>query len=178
MAPAPAEAILGVEERLLKTCPQYIQETWYNPTAFSIVTTAEGTEWFYKDVMEALNTFSQHNPQLGAAAKIYSSAATWENVNDMVSLRCGEDLVWWAVETLGHRWLENTERQMVLWNHNLSDDEDDDGSTVNSKGNEQNKGANTGKGKEPVRLDQRGEDNDNPSKDNDTRALKWLPMCC
>jgi len=29
---------------------------------------------------------------------------------------------------------------------------------------------------EPVWPDQRGEDDDNPSEDDDTRALEWLPM--
>jgi len=43
-------------------------------------------------------------------------------------------------------------------------------------GGGQDKGANTGGGKEPVWPDQWGEDDDNPSEDNDTRALKWLPM--
>ena len=177
MPPATAEAILGVDEGLLKTCRQYIQEIWYNTRALSIVFTSEGTEWFHEDVTEALNMFSQHSPRLDAVAKIYSRTATWEDVNDMLSLRCGEDLVWWAVETLGHRWLENTERQMALWNRDLSDDEDDDDGNGNSTGGGQDKRANTGKGKEPVRPDQRGEDDDNPSEDDDTRALEWLPMC-
>jgi len=86
----------------------------------------------------------------------------------MVSLRCVEDLVWWAVETLGRWWLENTERQMALQNCDLSDNEDDDDGNGNSKGCVQAKGANTGKRKEPVWPDQRGEDDDNPSEDDDT----------
>jgi hypothetical protein len=177
MPPATAEAILGVDEGLLKTCRQYIQEIWYNTRALSIVSTAEGTERFHEDVTEALKMFSQHSPRLDTVAGIYSRAATWEDVNDMLSLRCGEHLVWWAVETLGRRWLENTEWQMVLRNRNLSDDEDDDDGNGNSKGGGQDEEANTSKGKEPVRRDQRGEDDDDPSKDNDTRALEWLPMC-
>jgi hypothetical protein len=111
MPPATAEAILGVDEGLLKTCRQYIQEIWYNTRALSIVSTAEGTERFHQDVTEALNMFSQHSPRLDVVAGIYSRAATWEDVNDILSLRCGEDLVWWAVETLRRRWLENTEQQ-------------------------------------------------------------------
>jgi len=95
----------------------------------------------------------------------------------MVSLRCGEDLVWWAVETLGRQWLGNSERQMALRNCDLSDDEDDDNGNGNSKGGGQDEGANTGKGKEPVQPDQRGEDDYNPSEDDDTRALELLPMC-
>ena len=177
MPPATAEANLGVDERLLKTCRQYIQEIWYNTRALSIVTTAEGTERFHEDVTKSLNMFSQHSPRLDAVAEIYSRAATWEDVNDMVSLRCGEDLVWWAVETLGRRWLENMERQMALQNCDLSDDEDDDDGNGNSKGGGQDKGPNTGKGKEPVWPDQRGKDDDNLSEDDDTRALEWLPMC-
>ena len=93
-----------------------------------------------------------------------------------VSLRCGEDLVWWAVETLGRRWLENTERQMALRNCDLSDDDNNNGN-CNSMGGGEDKSAYTGQGKESGRPDQRGEDDDNPSKDDDTRALKWLPMC-
>jgi len=121
--------------------------------------------------------FPQHCPLLGAVAEIYSRAATWEDVNDMVSLRCGEDLVWWAVETLGGQWRENTERQIALWNCDLSDDQDDDDGNGNSKGGGQDKRANTGKGKESVRPDQCGEDDDNLSEDDDTRTLEWLPMC-
>jgi hypothetical protein len=162
MPPATAEAILGVDEGLLKTCRQYIQDIWYITGALSIVTTAEGTERFHEDVTEALNMFSQHSPRFDAVAEIYSRAATWEDVNDMVSLACGEDLVWWAVETLGRRWLENTERQMALWNCDLSDDDDDD-SNGNSTGGGQEKRANTAKGKKPVRPDQPGEDDENPS---------------
>jgi hypothetical protein len=177
MPPATAEAILGVNEGLLKTCRQYIQEIWYNTRALSIVSTAKGTKPFHKDVTEALNIFSQHSPRLDVVAEIYSRAATWEDVNDMVSLRCGEDLVWWAVETLGRRWLENMEQQMALRNRDLSDNEDDDDCNGNSKGSGQDEEANTSKGKETVRRDQRGEDDDNPSEDYDTRALEWLPMC-
>jgi len=120
--------------------------------------------------------FSQHSPRPDTVAQIYSRAATWEDVNDMVSLRCGENLVWWAVETLGRRSLENTERQMALRICDLSDDDDDD-SNGNSTGGGQDKRANTGKGQQPVWPDQLGEDDDNPSKDDDTRALEWLPMC-
>jgi hypothetical protein len=176
MPPATAEAILGVDAGLLKTCRQYIQKIWYNTRELSIVTSAEGTKRFHEDVTEALNMFSQHSPRLDAVANIYSRAATWEDVNDMVSLRCREDLVWWAVETLGRRWLEIMERQMALQNCDLSDDDDDDGSG-NSTGGGQDQRANTGKGKGPVQPDQRGEDDDNPSEDDDTRALEWLPMC-
>jgi len=149
MPPAKAQAILGVDEGLLKTCRQYIQEIWYNTRALSIVTWAKGTEQFHEDVTEALNMFSQHSPRLDTVAEIYSRAATWEDVNDMISLRCGEDLVWWAVETLGHRWLENTERQMALRNCNLSDDDDDNGNGNSTGGGEEQR-TNTGKGKEPV----------------------------
>jgi hypothetical protein len=119
--------------------------------------------------------FSQHCPRLDTVAEIYSRAATWKDVNDMLSLRCAEDLVWWAVETMGRRWLENTERQTALRNCDLADDDDD--GNVNSTGGGQTKRANTGKGKEPVRPDQRGEDDDNPSEDDDPRALEWLRMC-
>ena len=161
----------------MKTCRQYIQEIWYNTRALSIVTTAEGTERFHEDVTEALNMFSQHNPRLATVAEIYSRAATWEDLNDMVSHRCGEDLVWGAVETLGCRWLDNTEQQMAHRNCDLSDDEDDDDGNGNLEGGGQDKGANTSNGKEPVQPDQRGDDDDNPSKNADTGALEWLPMC-
>ena len=122
--------------------------------------------------------FSQHSPQSDEVAEIYSRAGTWEDINDMVSLRCGEDLVWWAVEKLGHRWLENTEWLMALPNCTFSNDEDDDDGNGNSTGGGQEKGANTDKEKEPVQPDQCGEDDDNPSEDDDTRAPEWLPRCC
>jgi hypothetical protein len=65
---------------------------------------------------------------------------------------------------------------MVVRNCDLSDDNHED-SNGNSTGGGQDQRANTGKGTEPVRPDQRGEDDDNPSKDDGTRALEWLPMC-
>jgi len=117
--------------------------------------------------------FSQCSPRLDAVAEIYSRAATWEDDNDIVSLGGGEDLVWWAVATLGHRWLENTERQMALWNWDLSDDEDDDDGNGNLLGSGQVNRANTSKGKEPVRPDQRSGDDNNPAEDHDTRSLEW-----
>jgi len=147
MPSAMAEAILEVAEGVLKTCRQYIQDIWYNTRAFSIVTTTKGTELFHKDMMEALNTFSQHSPQLGAVAEIYSTAATWEDVNDMVSLRCGENLVCWAVETLGRQWLENTEQRMALRNYDISNINDTDDGNGNSMGSLQDMRANTGKEK-------------------------------
>jgi len=177
MPPAMAEAILGVDEGMLKICRLYIQEIWFNTRALTMVTTAEGTGRFHEDVTEALSTFSQHTPRLGSVAKIYSRAATWEDINDIVSLRCGEDLIWWAVETLGRWWLENTEQQMALRHCDVSDDEHDDDGNGNSKGGGQHKGASTGKGKEPVRPDQRGEDDNDPSEDDDPRALESLRLC-
>ena len=65
---------------------------------------------------------------------------------------------------------------MALQNCDLSNDTNDDGNG-NSTGGGQDKRANTGKGKDPGWPDQRGEHDDNPSEDNNTRALKWLPMC-
>jgi len=177
MPRATAEAILGVDEGLLKTCRQFTREIWYNTRALSIVNSAKGTKRFHEEVTEALTLFSQHSPRLDAVAEIYSRAATWEDFDDMVSLRCGEDLVWWAVETLGRRWLENTEQQMALRNCNVSDDQDDDDGSANSRCGGQFKGAITGEGKEPVEPDQGGEDDDNHSEDDETRALEWLPMC-
>jgi len=94
MPPAMAEAILGVDKGSLMTCRQSIQEIWYNTRALSIVTTAEGTKRFHEDMTEAMITFSQHTPRLGAVAEIYSRAACCEDVNDMVLLGCGEDFVW------------------------------------------------------------------------------------
>jgi hypothetical protein len=52
----------------------------------------------------------------------------------MVSLRCGEDLIWWVVETLRCRWVENMEEQMELPNCDLSIDPDDDDIKGNSNG--------------------------------------------
>jgi hypothetical protein len=159
---ATAEAILAVDEGLLNTSRLYIHEIWYTTRQLSIITSAEDTERFHEDLTEALNMYSQCSLRLDALPEIYSSPATWEGVNDMVSLRCGEDLVWSAVETLHRRWLENKQWQMTHRNCDLSDDDDDHGNG-NSTGGGQDKRANTGKGKEPVRPDQRGEDNDNPS---------------
>jgi len=47
MPTALAEAIVGVDEELLKTCRQFIAELWYNTRVLSIVTTAKGTELFH-----------------------------------------------------------------------------------------------------------------------------------
>jgi len=71
-----AEAILGVDKTLLKTCWQYIQEVWYNTRAISIDTNAEGTERCHEEVTEAPNSFSEHSPQLGMVAEIYSREPT------------------------------------------------------------------------------------------------------
>jgi len=120
--------------------------------------------------------FSQHSPQLDAVAVIYSRAATWEDLNDIVSLWCGENLVTWAVETLGRWWLESSEQQMMLRKCDLSSDEDDEDGIGNLNGGGQDKGDITGNGKEPVRPDQRGEDDSSTSKDDDNRDLEWLPM--
>jgi len=127
--------------------------------------------------MQALNLFSQYRSLVGMVAEIFSRPAFWEDVNDMVSLRCGEDVIWWAVETLGRRWQDNMEWQMLLCNHDLSNDEDNDDGNGNSKGSGQEKGANTGKVKQCVRPDERGEDDDHPSKDDYPGVLEWLRMC-
>jgi len=116
MLSAMAEAILRVDNGSFTTCQQYIQEIWYNTRAASVITTAEGTEWFHEDVAVALNTFSQYIPQLGAVAEIHCRAATWEDINDMVSLGCDEDRVSWVVEKLASQWLDNTERHIVRLN--------------------------------------------------------------
>ena len=114
--PALAEAIFGVDEGLMMTCRQYIHKIWHNTRALSMLTTAEGTRWFHEDVTEAWNTFSQHCPRLLSVAGINSRVATLEYINEMVLVRCGEDLVWWAGETLGHWWLEDTEQHRALRN--------------------------------------------------------------
>jgi len=85
MLPAMAELILGVDQGLLKTCQQFIQETWCHTKALSIITTAKRSIRFHQDVLETMNRYSQHSPQLGVVAEIYSTAATWADVNDMVS---------------------------------------------------------------------------------------------
>jgi len=81
------------------------------------------------------------------------------------------------VETLDRWWLESTERQVAFRYRDLSDTEDDDDGNDYSKSGWKDEGANTGQGKPPVRLDQRGEDYHNPSEENDTGALEWLPVC-
>jgi len=87
MPPATAEAILRVDEGLLKTCRQYIDEIWSNTRALSIVTTAEGNDRFHEDVTEVLNMFPQPCPRLHVVAEVCSRAATSQDVNDMVSHR-------------------------------------------------------------------------------------------
>jgi hypothetical protein len=94
MPPDTAEAILRVNTELVKTCGQYIQDIGYHARARSNVTTTNRTEWFHEVMLEALHMVSQYNRQLDAVAEIYSRAATWEGVNDIVVHRCGEDLVW------------------------------------------------------------------------------------
>jgi len=108
---------------------------------------------------------------------MYSGAATWEGINDMVSHKCGEDLVWWVVETQGRLGLEDTQWQRAPRNRDVSDKDDDHNSNGNSMGGGQGKRANTGKGKEPVGPDQCGEDHNNPYEDDNTRALERFPMC-
>jgi len=62
MPPAQVQAILSVDEGLLKTCPHYIQEICYNTMGHTIITTAEGTKQCDVDEMDGLKTFSQHRP--------------------------------------------------------------------------------------------------------------------
>jgi hypothetical protein len=95
----------------------------------------------------------------------------------MISLECGECLIWWALETLGCQGLENTQRQMVFQNCDLCDDEGVEDSNGHSTGSGQGNGANNSRGKEPVRPDQFWVGDDNPFEDDDTKALEWLPMC-
>ena len=122
--------------------------------------------------MKPLNKFPHNSPRLGLVAEIHSRVATWADINHMVWLRCGEDLDWWAAETLGHWCLENTGRQMVLWNCDRSDDQDDDHGNGNSKGGGQDKGGNTSEGKLPVRPDHCGDDDNGLSEDDDKRAVQ------
>jgi hypothetical protein len=70
------------------------------------------------------------------------------------------------------------EWQMVLWNCNRSEDEHVANPIGNSTGCGQDMEATTSKGREPIRPDQHGEDDDIPSEDDNTRALKWLPIWC
>jgi hypothetical protein len=84
---------------------------------------------------------------------------------------------WVAVETLGLRWEDNTKRQLAYRNCNLSNHKDDDDGYCNLQGIGQDTLANTGKQQKPVRPDYCREVDCNPLKDNDTQALKWLPMC-
>jgi len=65
---------------------------------------------------------------------------------------------------------------MARQNCDLHNDEDADDSNGSSKSGGQDTGANTSKGNERVRPNQCGEDDDNPSEDDDTRALEWFPM--
>jgi len=96
----------------------------------------------------------------------------------MVILRWGEDLAWWAVEIQDNQWVDNTEWQLVIWNCNCcNDDDDDDNGNSNLKGSRQDKKAKTGNGNEPILPNQHFEDNDNPSENNDTKALELLSMC-
>jgi hypothetical protein len=98
------------------------------------------------------------------------------NVNDMVLLRFGDTLFRWAVETLGHRCLQNQDQQMVHPNRNHSDDKHDDVENCDSKVSGLPEGDNTGEGIYPVKLTQCSEHSYNPCEDNDTRAREWWPM--
>lgn len=121
--------------------------------------------------------FSKHSRRLGTVANIYSRAATSDDAYNVVSLRCGEDHVWWTVKTLGHQWLENTELQMAVRNCHLFDWVDDGNGNGNLTGGGNDNGANSGKGKEPEWPDHCVEDDDHPSDDGYTRPLKCFPMC-
>jgi hypothetical protein len=94
MLPAPAEPVLTVDEGLLKVYCQYIQELWHNTSRLSFVSTAEGPELLQDDMTEALNMFSHHCPRTDMVAEIYCRAVTWEDINEMVSLRSVQDLIW------------------------------------------------------------------------------------
>jgi len=122
-------------------------------------------------MMEALNMFIQHNPQLGTVARIYSKAVIWEDMNYMVALRCAEALVSGEVERLGLCRLQNTEPQMEHQIRDLFYDIDDDDGNSNAMCSGQGKGANTEKGKNLVQRDLHSEEDDNLAVANDTRAL-------
>jgi hypothetical protein len=126
---------------------------------------------------EALNMFSHDSLRLDTVPALYSRTATWRVVNDMILLECGEYLVWWALETLGCQGLENTQRQMAFQNCDLGNNEGVEDSNGNLTSGGQHTGANNGRGKEPVRPDQCWVGNNNPFKDDDTRALEWLLIC-
>jgi hypothetical protein len=158
----------------LKTCRQNIQVSWYNTQEISIITTTEDTEQFHEEMTEALNMFSQLCPQLDTVAQIHSRAVTWEDDNDMVSLRCGEDLVWLAVQKLSRWWLEKTERHIALWNCDLSDDKDEDDGNGYLTGGRQVQEAITGQGMEHFWPDQRADENNNPLKDDVTISAKCI----
>jgi hypothetical protein len=140
-----------------------------------MITTAEGTKQFHEDNIEGLNMSSQHIHRLRVVAEIYSRTATSDDAHDIVSLRCGNDLVWWVVETLGRGWMQNTERQMAIQNCIQSDCMDNDNAKGNLTGGGKDNSANTGKGNEPDRPDQFVEDYDNASEDDHSRVLEWFP---
>lgn len=113
----------------------------YNTRALTLVTTAEGTEWAHTCKMVALDGCSHHISRLHVVCEIYTRAAAHKDVNDIVSLRYGEDLVWWVVETLGLQLLENREWHIALQNHILPNDDEDVGngnSTATGQGNTAN----------------------------------------
>jgi hypothetical protein len=62
-------------------------------------------------------------------------------------------------------------------NCNHTNDEDDDDGNGNPIGSGHGQGTNTNKAVEPVWPDHCSEDGDNATEHDDTRALKWLPMC-
>jgi len=57
----------------------------------------------HEDPTEALNTILYHCPLLGAIGKAYSRAVTWEAINNIDMVTCGEALIWWVVEILHHQ---------------------------------------------------------------------------
>lgn len=101
MPPAMVVSILKVDKGLLSTCHQYIQDIWHNTRALLITTTAKGTKGFRKDIVLPLDQFSQHSNRVCAVTRIYTEAATGEEVNGIILPRCEEDRSWWVQETLG-----------------------------------------------------------------------------
>jgi len=81
----------------------------------------------HPDIMGAVKIFSQLSTPHNAVAEINSTAAACEDVIDMVSLGCGDDLAWQVVGTLGHWWLPNTKHQVALRNCEIFADDDHHG---------------------------------------------------
>jgi hypothetical protein len=88
------DAIVGVNEGLLKSCHKCIQAIWYDPRELSIVTTTVSTELYILVGTKAMSIFSPCSPRLDSVAEIYSRAGTCEDDNNLPKEHDTRPLEW------------------------------------------------------------------------------------